>query len=113
MSSSSSKRTRWARWLATFIGFPAAGVAARLVAGDIDAVGAAAVGGITAGAVLGAAQAVVGGLPAGQRVRWAAATAAGLGAGLAAGAGAVGYRTDPSSLVVMGAITGAGVGVAQ
>ena len=37
---------RWARWLATFIGFPAAGVTARLVAGDIDTATAAVLGGL-------------------------------------------------------------------
>ena len=36
---------RWARWLGTFIGFPLAGVAARVVAGNIDSVSAAALGG--------------------------------------------------------------------
>ena len=41
------------------------------------------------------------------------ATAAGLAAGLAAGAACVGYRTDTTSLVVLGAISGAAVGVAQ
>ena len=105
--------TRWARWLATFIGFPAAGVTARLVAGDIDSFGAAAVGGLAAGAVLGAVQAVVGGLAPGSRLRWTAATAAGLAVGLAAGASVVDFRTDTAALVVMGAVCGAALGIAQ
>jgi hypothetical protein len=41
------------------------------------------------------------------------ATAAGLGAGLALGAAAVSYRTDLSSLAVMGVVTGLAVGAAQ
>ena len=105
--------TRWARWLATFIGFPAAGVTARVVAGDIDHLGAAALGGLAGGAVLGAVQAIVGGLAPGTRVRWTAATAGGLALGLTVGASAVDYRTDSAALLVMGAICGAAVGIAQ
>jgi hypothetical protein len=104
---------RWARWLGTFVGFPLAGVAARVVAGNIDAAGAAAVGGLVGGVVLGAVQVGIGGIDAADRVRWIGATAAGLAVGLVLGAGAVGYRTDPASLVVMGAISGAAVGAAQ
>jgi hypothetical protein len=113
MTTRSNKITRWARWLATFIAFPAGGVVARLLVGDIDDLGAAVVGGLAAGLILGAVQAVVGGITRGQRLRWSVASAAGFGAGLAVGASAVGYRTDTSSLVVMGAICGAGVGLAQ
>ena len=105
--------TRWARWLGTFVGFPLAGVVARAVGGDIDAAGAAALGGLVGGAVLGAAQATIGGLAPEDRVRWIGATAIGLAVGLTAGASAVGYRTDATSLVVMGAVSGAAVGLAQ
>lgn len=104
---------RWARWVGTFVGFPLAGVTARLVAGDIDALGAAAVGGVAGGAVLGAVQVGIGGIPAGERIRWIGATAVGLGVGLSAGAAAVGYDTDTASLVTMGAVSGAAVGLAQ
>ncbi|HEY5873990.1 MAG TPA: hypothetical protein VIT64_01765 [Ilumatobacteraceae bacterium] len=104
---------RWARWLGTFVGFPLAGVAARAVAGNIDAAGAAAVGGLVGGAVLGAVQVGIGGIDAADRIRWIGATAVGLAVGLVIGAGAVGYRTDTASLVVMGAISGAAVGAAQ
>lgn len=104
---------RWARWVGTFIGFPLAGVAARLVAGDVDAASAAAIGGVVGGAALGTVQVFVGGIGHGGRVRWIGATAAGLGTGLTLGAAAVGFRTDATSLVVMGAVSGAFVGVAQ
>jgi hypothetical protein len=104
---------RWARWLGTFVGFPLAGVAARIVAGNIDSVGAAAVGGLAGGATLGAVQVAISAMASEDRIRWIAATAVGFAAGLAAGAGAVGYRTDTASLVVMGALSGAGVGLAQ
>ena len=107
------KVKRWARWAATFVGFPLAGVVARLVVGDIDTVGVAAAGGLAGGAVLGAVQAGIGGIDPADRLRWVGATAAGLAVGLAAGAACVGYRTDTASLVVLGAISGAAVGVAQ
>ncbi len=113
MINRSKRITIWARWLATFIGFPAAGVVARLLVGDVDGLRAAVAGGLAGGLVLGGVQAVVGGIATGQRLRWSLATAAGMGAGLAIGAGTVGYRTDTASLVTMGAICGAGVGLAQ
>ena len=104
---------RWGRWLGTFIGFPLAGVTARAVAGNIDAASAALIGGLAGGAVLGAVQVGIGGMPPQDRVRWISGTAVGLAVGLTAGAAAVGYDTDTASLVVMGAISGAGVGLAQ
>jgi hypothetical protein len=113
MRTDSTKLKRWGRWVATFIGFPLAGVAARAVSGNIDTATAAAVGGLVGGLVLGAAQTYIGGIDNGDRVRWTSATAGGLAIGLTAGAGVVGYRTDTTSLVVMGAITGALVGIAQ
>ena len=104
---------RWARWLGTFIGFPLAGIAARVVAGNVDSVSAAALGGMAGGAVLGAVQVGIGGIGSGERVRWIGATTAGLAVGLTVGASAVDFQTNPASLAVMGAVTGAFVGVAQ
>ena len=104
---------KWGRWVGTFIGFPLAGVTARLVAGHIDTTTAAVVGGLAAGATLAAFQVWIGGIAPGERVRWIGATAVGMAVGLSAGASTVGYRTDTASLVVMGAISGAGVGLAQ
>ena len=113
MKKHNSAAIRWGRWLGTFVGFPLAGVAARLAVGNIDGVTAGLAGGAVGGAVLGAVQAMVGGIEPGDRVRWTAATAAGLAVGLSVGAATVGYRTDAASLVAMGAITGAAVGLAQ
>jgi hypothetical protein len=113
MTNNRTTLTRWARWAGTFIGFPLAGVTARAVAGDIDSASAAALGGLAGGAVLGAIQAGIGGIEPGQRARWIAATAVGLSVGLTTGAAAVDYDTDAASLVTMGAISGAGVGLAQ
>jgi hypothetical protein len=104
---------RWVRWWGTFIGFPLAGVAARAAVGDIDTAGAAAIGGLVAGTVLGAVQVAIGGIGAGERVAWVAASAAGFTAGLTVGAVAVDFRTDASSLAVVGLASGAGVGLAQ
>jgi hypothetical protein len=104
---------RWARWLGTCIGFPLAGVAARVVAGNIDDVGSAVLGGLAGGAVLGLTQAVIGGVDRIDRARWIGATAAGLGVGLGIGSTVVAFRTDTPSVMAMGAISGACVGLAQ
>ncbi len=103
----------WGRWVISFLGFPLAGVAARAVAGPIDGVGAAVAGGLAAGATLGAVQALTRREPVADGARWTAVSAIGLAAGLAAGAAVVGYETDPAALVAMGALSGAGVGLAQ
>jgi hypothetical protein len=113
MGTGSVKVRKWARWVATFVGFPLGGVAARLAVGDIDSSTTAVVGGAVAGAVHGLAQAAIGGIDRARWPHWVAATAAGFGVGLGLGAAAVGFETDTASLVVMGAITGAGVGLAQ
>lgn len=102
-----------ARWAPTFLGFPLAGLAARAVAGSIDDLASALAGGLAAGVVLGAVQALALGHHLAGRGRWVLATGVGMAVGLGLGAAAVGYDTDASSLVVMGALTGAGVGVAQ
>jgi hypothetical protein len=97
----------------SFVGFPLAGLAARAVAGPIDTGAAAVAGGLAAGAVLGGVQALALPVDRHRRLAWAAATALGTSAGLALGGLAVDFATDTSSLVVMGAFTGLGVGVAQ
>jgi hypothetical protein len=102
----------WWRWLLVALAFPVAGEIGHLVAGRVDSVSAAVIGGIVTGAGIGAAQwALL--RRRGIGVGWIPATAAGLGAGLALGAALVSYRTDISSLAVMGAICGVGVGIAQ
>jgi hypothetical protein len=102
----------WWRWLLVALAFPVAGLIGHLVAGRVDSVPAAAIGGLVTGAGLGAAQwALL--RHRGISMRWIPATAAGLGVGLAAGAALVSYRADITSLVVMGAVSGLGVGLAQ
>ena len=102
----------WYRWWLTILAFPVAGEIAYLVAGRVDSVSPAVLGGTIAGAGIGAAQWAL------LRHRsvsptWILATAVGLAAGLAVGAAVVSYRTDISSLALMGAITGLAVGTAQ
>ena len=95
----------WWRWLLTALAFPPSGLIAHLVAGRVDSVSAAVLNGVIAGAGIGAAQwALL--RHRGVSLTWIAATAVGLGAGLAAGAALVSYRTDITSLAVMGAVTG-------
>ena len=100
------------RWLLVALAFPVAGEIGHLIAGRVDSVSAAVLGGVVTGAGLGAAQwALL--RRRGIGVGWIAATAGGLGLGLAVGAALVSYRTDITSLVVMGAVSGLGVGMAQ
>ena len=70
------------RWMPTFLGFPAGGLAAKLIVGPIDSVGAALAGGAVSGAALGIAQWLgirrLGLAPE----PWVAATAAGMAFGL-------------------------------
>jgi hypothetical protein len=102
----------WWRWLLIALAFPVAGEIGHLVAGRVDSVSAAVLGGVVTGAGIGAAQwALL--RRRGVGIAWIPATAAGLGIGLAAGAALVSYRTDISSLALMGAISGLAVGIAQ
>jgi hypothetical protein len=102
----------WYRWLLTALAFPPSGLIAHLVAGRVDSVPAAVLNGVIAGAGIGAAQwALL--RHRGVSLTWIAATATGLGAGLAIGAAIVAYRTDITSLAVMGAVCGLAVGLAQ
>lgn len=102
------------RWGATFLAWPAAGLAAQAVAGPVDAPGPALLAGAAAGAVIGAVQALGAGRGVVARpVAWTASSAAGLAVGLLAGAATVGYATDLRSLVLQGAFSGLGLGLAQ
>jgi hypothetical protein len=99
-------------WVATFVGFPLGGLAARVV-GPIKAFGPALLGGGLAGAVIGLVQWLVL-----RRYRervgwWAPATAAGMSLGTAVGGALVGYGTEIGELVVRGAATGTAVGALQ
>ena len=101
----------WAWPLAVLLGFPVGGYLASLIAGPVDSVGAALLGGLVAGAVVGTAQWL-----AIRRVvswMWVAATSLGMAVGLTAGAAMVDYGIGRVDLMLMGAVTGVGVGVLQ
>ena len=96
----------------TALAFPPSGLVAHAIAGPVDDVPAAVIGGAVAGAGIGAAQwALL--RRRGIDGRWVPASSAGLAGGLAVGSALVSYRTDISSLAVMGAISGLGMGLAQ
>ena len=102
----------WLIWTAGFLAFPIAGVAGRTVAGRVDSPTAALAAGFVTGGVIGTGQWLV----SRGRLRplpWIVATALGMGLGLLLGATVIGFRTSLADLAVMGALTGAMLGVAQ
>ncbi len=102
----------WLLWTAGALAFPLAGLAGTAVAGRVDSPMAALIGGAVAGLVIGAAQALLSRGRLDIR-RWAPATSMGMGLGLLLGAVTVGYETSLADLVLMGALTGVVLGVAQ
>jgi hypothetical protein len=102
-----------ARWMVTFIGFPAGGFAALLIVGPVDSLVTAAAGGLITGAILGAVQSFGLGRSGPRAWQWISATAIGLTVGLVLGATAVEYATSLTALVIQGAVTGLAVGAAQ
>ena len=102
----------WLLWTAGFVSFFIGGALATGVVGRVNDFGSALVGGMVAGAVIGTGQWLVA-----RRLldaqTWIPATALAMGIGLAIGAWVVGYGTSLGELVLMGAITGIPLGVAQ
>jgi hypothetical protein len=83
------------------------------VSGPVDAPVAALVGGLITGAGLGAAQWWAAKDAFGDGRTWITTSAVAYAAGLLVAAAAVGYNTDLGSLMAMGAISGAFLGVGQ
>ncbi len=102
----------WLLWTVGFVAFPIAGIAGDLVAGRVDDAAAALLGGVVTGAVLGTGQVLASRRRLDPRT-WIPATTIGMGAGLLLGAATVGYGTSLGELVLMGALTGVVLGVAQ
>ncbi|MCW0215841.1 MAG: hypothetical protein OJJ54_21020 [Pseudonocardia sp.] len=102
----------WALWTVGFLAFPLAGIVGGALAGPVDDLLAAVLGGAVTGLVIGAGQSLVG-RGAVPPLRWIPATALGMAAGLALGAGTVGYGTSLPDLALMGLLTGIPLGVAQ
>lgn len=97
--------------VAILVGFPIAGLLADLAVNGVDSAGSALAGGLIAGAVAGAAQWFA--LRRWVSWLWIPATSIGMAAGLTAGGALVDYGIDRGDLLLMGAVTGAGVGVLQ
>lgn len=97
--------------VAILVGFPIGGYVADLVVDGVDSVGAALAGGIIAGAIIGAAEWFA--LRRWISWLWIPATCAVTAVGLAAGAALVDYGIDRGDIVLMGTVTGVGVGVLQ
>jgi hypothetical protein len=95
------------------LAFPVAGLVGQAAGGEVDAVGAALIGGVFTGAVLGGAQWLAAKGIFGHWPVWVGATSVGYGVGLAAGAALVDYETDLGSLAAMGAVSGVVLGAAQ
>ena len=107
----STARRMWLWPVAILLSVPIGGYIADLVINGVDSVGTALAGGLIVGAVIGAA----GWFVLRQRVSWLwiPATMVGMAVGLAAGAALVDYGIGRGDLLLMGAVTGLGVGVAQ
>ena len=97
----------------SLLGIPLAGYFGYFIAGRVDSVMPALIGGALTGAGLGFAQWLMLRRYLGVGLEWIVATSVGLAIGLPLGAMAVGYETATSQLAIMGAISGATVGIAQ
>jgi hypothetical protein len=95
------------------VAFPLAGYAGWGISGHVDGVGPALIGGAITGAGIGLVQWLFLRRDLNLGPAWILATGLALAAGLSIGAAVVGYETTPSQLAIMGAISGAAVGIAQ
>jgi hypothetical protein len=95
------------------VAFPLAGYAGWGISGHVDGVGPALIGGAITGAGIGLVQWPFLRRDLNLSPAWILATGVALAAGLSVGAAVVGYETTPSQLAIMGAISGAAVGIAQ
>ncbi len=104
-------RRMWLWPLMMLVGLPIAGYIADLVVNGVDSVATALAGGVIAGGIIGTA----GWFALRPRISWLwiPATTVGMAVGLAAGAALVDYGIARGDLVLMGAVTGLGVGVLQ
>jgi hypothetical protein len=101
------------RWMPTFLGFPAGGLAAKTLVGPVDDLSAALLGGAVTGAILGLAQWLGMRRSGPSPEAWIVATALGFAIGLGAGASAVDFETTTGALALQGAICGAVIGAVQ
>jgi hypothetical protein len=106
-----SARRLWVWPVAVLVSFPIGGYLADLVVDGVDSVGSAVVGGLIAGLIIGAAEWFA--LRRWFSWLWIVATSIGMAAGLTAGAALVDYGISRADLLIMGAVTGLGVGAMQ
>jgi hypothetical protein len=111
VSNRRATRRLWIWPIAVLVSFPIAGYLADLIVDGVDSVWAALVGGLIAGLVIGAAEWFA--LRRWVSWLWIAATSIGMAAGLTAGAALVDYGTGRVDVLLMGAVTGLGVGALQ
>ena len=104
-------RQMWLWPVAILVSFPIGGLLADLAVNGVDSVGTALVGGLITGVVIGAAEWFA--LRRWISWLWVAATTLGFAAGLTAGTALVDYGIGRGDIVLMGAVTGVGVGVLQ
>ena len=93
--------------------FPIAGYVGWGIAGHVDSITPALVGGALTGLGIGLAQWLFLRRTFNVGPAWIPATGIALAIGLTVGAAAVDYQTTTSSLAIMGAVSGAAVGIAQ
>jgi hypothetical protein len=95
------------------VAFPVAGFLGWVVGGHVDGVGPALIGGALTGAGVGFVQWMFLRRDLNMGPIWIVATSVALAAGLGIGAAVVGYETTPTQLAIMGAISGAAIGIVQ
>jgi hypothetical protein len=95
------------------VAFPLAGYAGWGIGGHVDGIGPALIGGAITGAGVGLVQWAFLRRDLAISPLWILGTSVALAAGLGIGAAVVGYETTPGQLAIMGAISGAAVGIAQ
>lgn len=101
----------WLWPVSILLAFPIGGLIADLVVDGVNSVGTALAGGLIASAIIGAAEWFV--LRRWVSWLWVPATSGGMAVGLAAGAALVDHGIARGDIVLMGAVTGIGVGVLQ
>jgi hypothetical protein len=104
-------RRLWVWPVAILISFPIGGYVADLIVNGVDSVAVGLVGGLISGLIIGAAEWFA--LRRWISWLWIMATGIGMAAGLTAGAALVDYGISRADLMLMGAVTGVGVGVLQ
>lgn len=97
----------------SLLAFPLAGLAGWLVGGHVDAVSPALVGGLITGAGIGFVQWMFLRRDLDIGPLWIPATGAALAVGLGIGSAVVNYEVTAGDLALMGAISGAPIGIAQ